>query len=273
MNPRWTPIAAATLAATLFLPVSAPAAEWTVLEDSESCDDRGRDDDWCEVREIVLPARDLVSVDAGRNGGIQVEAWDKNEIRLRAMILVHDVRGEDPEEIAANIRIDTEGTIAAKGPEGRDKKWAVSYRLMVPARSNLELEANNGGIGISGVEGTLEFSTLNGGISLANVAGDVRGRTTNGGITVDLDGASWKGEGLDLETTNGGIELAVPDGYSARLQMATVNGGVHSDFEGEGDRDERGRPGRPKRIALTLGDGGALLRLVTTNGGIHVEET
>jgi hypothetical protein len=273
MIPRSVRFAVAALAPAVLVPLAAPAGTWTVVEDDEWCEDRSPRQDWCEVREITLPARELIAVDAGRNGGIQVEAWERNEIRVRAMITVDDVGKDEAAEIAAGIGISTEKTIEASGPDGRKQKWSVSYRLMVPAKSNVDLAANNGGIAIAGVEGTLEFSTLNGGIKLADVAGDVRGRTTNGGISVELDGASWKGEGLDLETTNGGIELAVPDGYSARLQMATVNGGVHSDFEGEGDRDERGRPGRQKRIALTLGDGGALLRLVTTNGGIHVEAT
>ncbi len=33
------------------------------------------------------------------------------------------------------------------------------------------------------------------------VEGNVRGRTTNGGVDVELDGPSWQGEGLDVETT------------------------------------------------------------------------
>lgn len=271
MVTRCIRFAPAVLAAALLMPLSAPAGTWTIVENDDWCDDEGgHRSDLCEVREITLPGRDVISVDAGRHGGIQVDAWDRDEIRIRAKITLHDVRGDEGAEMASAIEIDTEERIVATGPTGRDRNWSVSFRLLVPAKSDLALEAQNGGIGIAGVEGLLEFSTQNGGITLTDVAGDVRGRTTNGGIEVDLEGASWQGEGLDLETTNGGIDLSVPDGYSARLQMATVNGGVHSDFV---DDDERGRPGRPKRIAATLGDGGALLRLVTTNGGIHVGQT
>ncbi|HWI17360.1 MAG TPA: hypothetical protein VNT81_06415, partial [Vicinamibacterales bacterium] len=42
-----------------------------------------RDDDYyrhCEVRDSTMPAGPL-NVDAGTNGGISIEAWDRNEIR------------------------------------------------------------------------------------------------------------------------------------------------------------------------------------------------
>jgi hypothetical protein len=271
METRRIRFAPAVVAAALLLPLSAGAGNWTVVEDDTWCDERGRDEEWCEVREITLPAREMIAVDAAPNGGISVKAWDRNEIRVLAKISIHDDSKNDAAEIASAIEIGTDEEISAKGPEERGRKdWSVSYRLMVPAKSNLKLESNNGGIAVDGVEGDLALSTNNGGLSLTDVAGDVRGRTTNGGIDVDLGGDAWQGVGLDLETTNGGIELDIPDGYSARLEMATVNGGVHSDFAAG---EERARPGRPKRISVTLGDGGALLRLVTTNGGIHVGES
>ena len=44
----------------------------------------------CEVRDSTMPAGAL-NVDAGQNGGIVVEGWDRNEIRVRAI-----VRGQRP---------------------------------------------------------------------------------------------------------------------------------------------------------------------------------
>jgi len=59
----------------------------------------------------------------------------------------------------------------------------------------------NGGIALHDVRGTVEFKTVNGGVTVDSAAGSVRGRTTNGGVEVSLDGTSWQGEGLDVETT------------------------------------------------------------------------
>jgi DUF4097 and DUF4098 domain-containing protein YvlB len=108
----------------------------------------------------------------------------------------------------------------------------------------------------------MALETVNGGLSLIGTAGDVRGRTINGGIDVTLTGAGWDGEGLDLRTTNGGVALAIPDGYAARLETSTVNGGLDADFP----VTVRGRISR--ELTLDLGSGGRTLRVRTTNGGV-----
>ena len=58
----------------------------------------------------------------------------------------------------------------------------------------------------------------------------MKGRTSNGGVDVDLEGPGWKGEGLDVETSNGGVRLRIPEQYSAHLETGTVNGGLNIDF-------------------------------------------
>ena len=107
-------------------------------------------------------------------------------------------------------------------------------------------------------------SALNGGVHLTDVAGDVQGSTTNGGLHIELTGSSWDGEGLDVETTNGGVTIRVPEDYSARLETGTVNGGIDLDFP----VTVQGRIGR--RLTTTLGDGGPTIRAFTTNGGVRV---
>lgn len=112
--------------------------------------------------------------------------------------------------------------------------------------------------------GAIEFAAQNGGIHLAGVGGDVRGRTQNGGLSVELTGARWEGRGLDAQTTNGGVTLIVPEGYDAELETGTTNGGFDIDFP----VTVQGRIGRS--IRTTLGDGGAVVRAITTNGGVRV---
>jgi DUF4097 and DUF4098 domain-containing protein YvlB len=140
----------------------------------------------------------------------------------------------------------------------------VSFEVLAPREIDLALTTHNGAIAVADVSGTLAFETHNGGISLDGVAGNVRGRTTNGGVDARLTGDTWEGTGLDLETTNGGVRLRVPEDYSARLETSTVNGGVDVDFP----VTVQGRIGRA--ISATLGDGGPLLRASTTNGHVRV---
>ena len=140
----------------------------------------------------------------------------------------------------------------------------MTFEAFVPNRSDLDLETLNGGIGIEDVHGRIRFQVTNGGVALTGLGGDVQGRTTNGGIRLALDGNAWDGEGADVRATNGGIVLTVPDGYSAHLEAGTTNGGLHFDFP----VTVQGRLN--KRIELDLGNGGASIRAITTNGGVTV---
>ncbi|MGD8727397.1 MAG: DUF4097 family beta strand repeat-containing protein, partial [Gemmatimonadales bacterium] len=246
----------------------AAAGQGRVLQDHEWCDRGDRDRGWaCEVREFTLPARGDFDVDARPNGGIEVVAWDRNEIRVLARVSSQADSDADARSILDEVQVGVSGSSAdADGPRtGRGESWSVSYRVSVPARIDLSLESTNGGITIDGVSGNLDFRTTNGGVKLSEVAGDVRGRTTNGGLHVELAGSAWQGSGLDVQTTNGGVTLVVPDGYDAHLEAGTTNGGLRFDFpvtvQGRIDRT----------ISTDLGDGGAPIRVRTTNGGVSVE--
>jgi DUF4097 and DUF4098 domain-containing protein YvlB len=165
------------------------------------------------------------------------------------------------------VRIETSGTIRAAGPapdHGRGF-WA-SFRLDVPRGAELRLRADNGGLHLSDLAGDVEVHTVNGGVHLESMGGHVRGETVNGGLHLGLSGPGWKGQGVDLRTTNGGLHLEIPADYDARLEASTVNGGVHSDLPGTTRRRHTGG-----RIAADLGRGGALIRVETTNGGLHVQ--
>lgn len=225
----------------------------------------------CEIREQTLPAGGAITVDAGRNGGVSVKGWDRNEVLVRSKIQTAAPSQGEAEQLAKEVRIETGGLrIHAEGPEKReDFYWSASYEVFVPRRSDLSLEAQNGGISISDVNGKMEFKTLNGGVSLRRVGGNVQGTTTNGGVHVELSGSRWDGEELNVRTTNGGVNLSLPENYSAHLETSTVNGSISVDFPVNVPLNEHGR--MPKDISVDLGSGGATIRAATTNGGVRVQ--
>jgi len=172
-----------------------------------------------------------------------------------------------PKRLVSQIDVLTGRTVRAEGPRWRKRKgWSVSYRLMVPEKSNLSLETTNGGISITNVYGEIDFDATNGGIKLSDIGGDVNGRTTNGGIDVDLDGKKWRGNGLDVKTINGGVTLDIPEDYSADLETGTVNGNIHIDFPimVQGDLS--------RRLRTKIGGGGPRIRVVTTNGSVRIRQ-
>jgi hypothetical protein len=257
--------------ATAPLPASMPATPTQAQQDSDWCQrERWSNNDreqYCEVRRFTATAAGTMSVDAAPNGGIDVRGESRGDILVLAKVSAHANDMARAKQIADAVRVTAlSDRVSADGPNnlGRREGWSVSYRLAVPTVSSLSLSSVNGGINIDDVDGDVQFKTVNGGVKLTNMAGNVRGRTSNGGINVELDGPGWKGEGLDVETSNGGVHLRIDERYSAHLEASTHNGGYSIDFpvrvQGRIDRE----------IKTDLGSGGAPIRVRTHNGGVRI---
>jgi hypothetical protein len=207
-----------------------------------------------------------LTVDGGTNGGVSVEGWSGTEVRVQARVWANASTEARAEELADGVRLRyDDGALSASGPEaGRRESWGVNWVVSVPFDTDLDIETHNGGISVREVSGRIRFDALNGGVHLEGVGGDVEGRTQNGGLHVELSGDHWQGDGLDVETVNGGVTVYVPSDYSAQLETGTVNGGIDVDFP----VTVRGRIGRS--LSVALGDGGAIVRAVTTNGGVNI---
>lgn len=277
-------IAAACVAAVIGITATSVFAQETGGKNKEYKSERGfcsNNNNWSngekvssnDLREISVASTGTVNVDAEQNGGISIKGEDRGDVLIRACVQAWGSSENDARAAAAAVRINTSGEIKAES-SSLDKNWSVSYQISVPRSTNTRLKTHNGGISISGVDGSAEFETRNGGVNVKDVSGNVKGRTANGGVNVSLSGASWKGNGLDLETTNGGINLTVPENYAANVEVGTVNGGYKSDIPSlnltEDIKGEHYGRSRSKRITTSLNGGGAPVRLVTTNGGVRI---
>lgn len=246
--------------------------EWLDSCRRENHWDRG-DDRYkhCEVREDSLRAPGgTLRVDPGVNGGVSVRGWDADSLYVRARIQTNGATQDEAVALAREIKIVIDGaTIRAVGPEGRlgrHRGWSVSFEVYVPRHTDLALETVNGPVAVREVTGRMDLEAQNGPVVLRGVGGAVRARVENGPLTVVLTGARWDGSGLDAETINGPVDLVVPEGYSAQLETGTVNGPMSIDFPLT--VTIQGRVSR--RINSTLGAGGVLVRVVTTNGPLSI---
>lgn len=226
-----------------------------------------------ELRELTVAAAGSLGVDGGRNGGVSVKGENRSDVLVKACVQAWGSSEAEAKSLLSGVRIDTGSNIKADGPS--EGNWSVSYQILVPRNTNLDLKAHNGGISISSVDGNIEFATTNGGVNLGDLSGAVKGRTTNGGVNVKLTGNSWRGSGLDVVTTNGGVNLTVPEGYAANFETGTTNGGFKSDVaelnvQTEENRGQTDGWVRSKKINASMNGGGALIRVVTANGGIKI---
>lgn len=238
---------------------------------SLSCDSRSFNQDnqvtHCEMREQTVAFAGRLTVDAGVNGGVNVKGWDNGSVLVRAKVEASGDNDAAARAAVSQIAVNTSaGQVSATGPDqSTGHGWQVSYEIFVPRQADLALKANNGGISISDVRGTITFDTMNGGVNLKRLAGDVTGSTMNGGLNVELNGSRWEGTKLDAKTVNGGVTVNMPENYSAHFETATVNGhlniGVPMTVHGE----------IGKRVVTDLGSGGPTVHVETTNGGVNVK--
>lgn len=257
--------------ALLALPLASVAAQSTrASRFMDNCRRNSWNDDderFCETRDVQMPTTKDLRVDGQDNGGITVHGWNRSTIQVVALIQTNARSESDAADLAKRVRISTsDGELRADGPDTRRREsWSVSYEIWVPVHTDLDLRARNGGIAVDGVDSRMEFETVNGGLNVSDLAGDVRGSTTNGGVTAELSGSRWNGAGLDLQTSNGGVRLYLPENYSARLETGTTNGGMNIGFP----ITVQGSFGR--RLSTQLGSGGPTIRAITTNGGVSIQ--
>ncbi|MBZ5636326.1 MAG: hypothetical protein LAO55_24630 [Acidobacteriia bacterium] len=226
---------------------------------------------FCEIREQTIAGVGRLTVDPGKNGGVTVKGWLRNDVSIRTRVETWASSAGEAGALAGLVSVDASaGQVKASGPGSqRDSGWSVSYEIFVPQSTDLSMTSFNGGINLSDVRGRIEFKASNGGVRLTRVAGDVTGKTLNGGIQVELTGRTWEGGKLEASTTNGGVTLAMPENYSAHIQTETVNGAIDTDFPVS--VTVQGRI-RPQNLDFNVGSGGPLIHVSTTNGGVKLRK-
>jgi hypothetical protein len=128
-----------------------------------------------------------------------------------------------------------------------------------------EVHTSNGHIRAEGIRGALEATTSNSSVhaTLEKVDGAVRVQSSNGSIDLTLPANTQSA--VRAHTSNNGITLHLPGEVNARLSAATSNASISSDFE----MRMRGEISK-HHIEGTLGSGGPLIDLSTSNGQIRI---
>lgn len=269
---------AALALAVLILPAPATAQE-SDDEWLDNCRDNSRD--WgidryrhCEIRELGMKSiRGALTIDPGMNGGVDVYGWDKDSVAITARIQVNARNQSEADDIARELKVEASGTTikvtGGTSSYGRRQHWGVSLVVMLPRRTDLNVATENGPLSVQDVASKMDLQTQNGPLSLTGVGGDVHASAQNGPLSIELLGTKWDGAGLDAETENGPADLTIPDNYNAKIEFGTVNGPMDVGFPMTVTINGRVK----NRISTTLGNGGAPVRVVTTNGPMTVRKS
>jgi hypothetical protein len=220
------------------------------------------------------------------NGAIDIESWDRSEVEITGR------KYASSEDALRDIRIETSNapemvTVRVFRPKSDDSGWSrggagAKMTIRVPRKVQLDRVAtSNGSVSIADVDGNARVTTSNGRIRVTNLTGRLEATTSNGGIEASgLTAASdlrtsngpinatfprFTNQDITASTSNGPITLRLPEGVNADLRATTSNGSVRSDY----DVTTRGSIGK-NRLEGRIGEGGASIRLNTSNGPIRI---
>jgi hypothetical protein len=226
------------------------------------------------------------------DGSIQVDAWDRPEIRVEIQ-----KRGPDPDVAAAlEVKATQEGNrlvVEAPAPRvshefvgiGNVSSPSVSFVVSVPKKVKVSANTRDGSIKAANLTGDLTVRTDDGSVQVGGVNGRVslesgdgsihaEGRfealhvqTGDGSIVIEAGEGSTMNGDWDVSTRDGSIVFRIPENFSAQIDATSRDGSVRGDLGGlaheEGSHGQESLRGR-------VGNGGHTVKLRSGDGSIRV---
>jgi DUF4097 and DUF4098 domain-containing protein YvlB len=266
----------------------------------------------------ALPATGKLSVETF-NGSVEISGWDQNTVDISGTKYGPSQRAA--EDLKVNIDTSPDSvSIRVSRPSERRNNQGARFVIKVPRAALLDrittsngairtvdgsgparFRTSNGPIHVAGLRGSLDAQTSNGPVELVDVDGDAVAHTSNGRIHAErINGtleASTSNSGVHadikradrpirVETSNGPVELTLPDGFSRDVRVNTNNSGItlhlptalnahvvartsNSSISTDFDIRMQGEFSK-NHLDATIGSGGALLDLSTSNGNIRL---
>jgi hypothetical protein len=237
-----------------------------------------------EERTISKSAVSTLRVKAQANGGLQVEGWDKSDYSITLC------KAADPEgaaqDLLSKIHLTSEGGEIGVAGLATHNRWSAHLLVKAPKDASLDLQVNNGPVGlfhvdgkatvhaqngpitVTGCSGEIDLSAKNGPITLEKNSGKLRVDAQNGPVTVSLNGTSWSGSGIEAHVNNGPLTLRIPEGYQSGV---LVESDGHSPFRCHASACSEGRKTwDEERKSIQFGSGPTMIHLSTVNGPISV---
>jgi hypothetical protein len=128
---------------------------------------------------------------------------------------------------------------------------------------SVDAKTVSGDLEARGIDGEIAFNSLSGDLTLAGGAlGHLDARTVSGRVTADID--LRDGGGVRVSTVSGDVAVRLPACASARVDLRSTSGRLHSGFDG---LSQSPGPG-PAAMSATIGSGSANLSVTSMTGDV-----
>ncbi len=209
------------------------------------------------------------------NGSIEVEGWDRNEVKLEVVKITDskerlsqvEVKIEDKPDF---FKVETNYGVWRNGSRNWNCSGScrleIKYKLMVPRNAVLNgIETVNGSVTISNTTNVTKASAVNGTVKASGLRGTADIDTVNGVSEISFDKLDSNSQ-INLSTVNGRVNLVIPSDADATIKADTVNGNISNEF------NLPVRKGKyvGRNLFGKIGEGTSKINLDSVNGGLSI---
>ena len=241
-----------------------------------------------EERTVTKADAPTLRVRPHKNGGVQVQGWDKDTYSVTSCKFASNEDGGAQRILAQMTLSIRNGEVSTSGPSD-DGDWTIYLLIRAPKSSVIDLETANGPLSLYSVDGKLTAHATNGPITLRDFSGDaevraangpititgssgnVRIHTENGPISINLKGTTWSGTGLTADAQNGPLTLSVPSDYKSSFSVESRNYSPMSCHASICDNARKTWDDNNRRIEY--GASPAMIKLSTVNGPVSIQSS
>lgn len=207
---------------------------------------------------------------ANINGGVEIQGWRKDEIRITATVTAENQTERDRinlEFSESSSEVSVETTYQKQSSWGNNSAGKVDYIIMVPFGLALtDIELVNGSLVMDKVEGKIKANIVNGTVNVQGLAANLELNSVNGSIKASYQQVGNNIDSVELTTVNGSIKLYMPSELSAIINAETMHGSIDTAF---GLSSEK-KMFSGRHLSGTVGSGDITINLESVNGSIKV---
>ena len=232
-----------------------------------------------------------LTVSGAPAGSITIEGWNRSELEVEASIELQAPTAADLDLLATvntfvidadvdHMRILTGGTHDRAFMKKTFKNfpktliglpWKIDFHIKVPNLTDLDIDAGNGPISLSGVEGALHLNAVNSDANLSLTGGLVSVLVQRGTVNLRIPARSWHGLGAEFKVAAGKLNVELMPGFSADLNAVVLGlGAIAVTAPDVKPRERDGITARSMRARA--GAGGATLAFTVADGTIEIKQ-